>query len=57
MSFKIVFAFCLFSLILCDELENTLIVPSDQDQLSLSVKAGEPFSVQLAGNVRTNFLI
>lgn len=55
MSFKVIFALCFLSLVFCDGLVTTLIVPNDQDQLSLSVKVGEEFSVQLGGNPTTGY--
>lgn len=50
MSIKFVFALIFISFAVCGDLENTLVVPRDQNQLSMTVKAGETFNVEIAGN-------
>ena len=54
MSFKLFLV--LIALAFCGKLENTFLVPKDQSQVTVSVKAGEPFSVEVEGNPTTGYL-
>ena len=54
MSFKLLLV--LLAVAFCGKLQNTFIVPNDQSQVSMPVKVGEPFSIEIEGNPTTGYL-